>query len=185
MRRLFNVVLLVLLASPAPALAQPALCELHVWPFRPTDTTRSEQAALNSALSPGTQALAASSLDMLTLFGMTAGMVLFESDHLDLRSAPDSQHRLLPETPDCHAELIVMSNEYVGGSKGSSSLKTSFVLRDFRGGTLHLVRGSTLSPLGAFPARTEDQEGAARRDLFAAYAANITTFAKQLKQQKP
>ena len=165
MKRLLGLVSLTLLAPSAPAIAQPALCELHVWPSRP-----STSAGPNGLLTPSTQAVAAASIDMVSLFGMNPGMVVFESDRLDMRTAPKNPHRLLEATPECHAELI-MTNDIQ-----NSSLKTGFTFRDFRGGTLRIASGNAASPVRAGANET--------KAVSDAFVANIKNIAGQVQARK-
>jgi len=169
--------LLCLLVTTTPAMAQQPLCELHVWPSRanPAASPR-DQAALIAVLTPSTQALAASTLDLLSLFGMGPGMVIFESDNLDLATAAKNPHRLLTETPACHAELLVLRIEY----SAKDGLKTDFTFRDFRGPKPRIISGSAGKALRTFPARDPAQDSNARREISSAFAANLASFANQV-----
>jgi len=162
MKRVIGPLLLGLLTASSPALAQPAMCELHVWPVR------SPSAPAANLLSPSSQALAASTLDLLSLFGMGPGMVLFESDIITPAKL-NNPHRLLAETPACDAELILTANQFAPGS-----LKTDFTFRDFRTGQMRVVRGSAASPL----------HSQAQKDVSAAFAANLRTIAGQTAQPR-
>jgi len=165
MKHLLSLVSLALLAPSAPAMAQPVPCELHVWPSRPATST-----GPNGLLTPSTQAIAAASIDMVSLFGMNPGMVVFESDRLDMHSAPRNPHRLLDSAPDCHAELIITNDVE------KSSLKTGFTFRDFRSGTLRIASGNVASQVNAGANET--------RAVSDAFVANIKTIARQVQAQK-
>lgn len=198
-------------ASGTAALAQPAACELHLWPAeRMSSTTTgllsgfgvvgaiadsaahagrdsSNRAQMASALDSPSQLDALQSLDLVTELGLPAGTTIVRHEApLDRRTMNRVKTRRSESTARCYYELITADVAYARSTIYGRSLRTLFMVRDFgddqRIDFEYKAWGG--NGLSNFPPREGEDVGVAIQELVDVFKRNFQEYANNERSRR-
>ena len=198
-------------ASGSAAIAQPAACELHLWPAeRMSSTTTgllsgfgvvgavadvsahagrdaSNRSQMASALDSPSQLDALQSLDLITELGLPAGTTIVRHEApLDRRTMNRVKTRRSDSTASCYYELITADVAYQRSTIYGRSLRTLFMVRDFgddqRIDFEYKAWGG--NGLSHFPPREGEDVGVAIQELVDVFKRNFQEYANNERNRR-
>lgn len=173
-------------------------CELHVWPANDMRSTyygwfhggivdgavqgrQGYRKLPPSPLGEGRQAELLQSSRVAETLGLAGYRAIVHDHSLDSRTIRGTVTRLVPDAPNCYAELIVDDVFFQEDIVNGGYFKGLYRFRAFDGGTLKRSFGSyTQVKLLQFPPKTPETLDAALDEIAQAYARSIGQFASAL-----
>jgi hypothetical protein len=192
-------------AAASPVAAAAPQCELHVWPaerFQAMTTgllggglldaalhaegDKARRSHLASALDSEGQLSALQKLDLVTLLAMPDAKVVTHAEPLNRKTVNKIMTRRSDSAAPCYAELIVTDVFYQKAAIWGRSLRTTFMLRDFRSGGAKPSIKRTMGGNGlkAFPAKEGEDTTAADAELVSVFQQNFTEAAQNFTKIK-
>ncbi len=188
----------------APAAAQDAPCELHVWPAeRMTSMTTgllggglidalahsgrdaSNKAQLASALDSPSQLDALQSLDLHNMLKLSPGTIIVRHEQpLERKTMNKIKTRRSDSASKCYSELIVADVFYQKAAIYGRSLRTLFMLRDF-GNDQKIdfeYKAWGGNGLKLFPPKEGEDAVAALDELVAVFQKNFDEYANNARK---
>lgn len=186
-----------------PATANPAACELHVWPSSPVRSSSNNYFVMRSIVDGavqgrdgyaklpedilGTEAQirTLNEVGLIETLKLPGYTVVMHDQPLPSRVIRATPGRLQPASPTCYAELVTDDIFYQEDAIDGRKLKAIFRFRQFDGGSQTPTRSfGTFAQRGLslFPPKTPDQLDAALEEFRVAYSDAVKEFGVALNK---